>query len=126
MPHQVLDGKQIRSIFIQMCAKGMSERMACQAVLPSKFRFMLFQPTHDIQGTAGLCMISLRRKEPVGRFIKCKPVFSQDIQCILRQNGIAVRTVLGVSDMNTHIFTFNIRVLKGAYLPYAKTGRLHE
>ena len=54
MPHQVLDGKQIRSVFIQMCAKGMPERMACQAVLPSKFRFMLDHPPHDIQGTAWL------------------------------------------------------------------------
>lgn len=53
VPHQVFNGKQVSPVFVQMCTKGMAERMAGQAALPAKLRPMLFHPTHDIKCTAG-------------------------------------------------------------------------
>lgn len=39
MSEQCFNGKQVSSIFIKVCAKGMAERMAGEPVVPAKFRF---------------------------------------------------------------------------------------
>lgn len=50
---------------------SMPNRMACQAVLPSKFRFMLCHPTHNIQGTAWLMQNIQGKNRLVNSPLKC-------------------------------------------------------
>ena len=40
MPHECFDGEQVSTVFIQMSAESMTERMAGEPLLPAKAPFM--------------------------------------------------------------------------------------
>lgn len=126
MAHKVLNGKQVSSIFIKACAKSMPKRMGGQPVLPAQALFMGGHPTHNIIGMGRTSGIPLGRKEPVCWPFKSEPIFCQDIQSILGKDCIPVGTVLAVSDMNTHVRAFHIRILEQADFPDPQAGRIQE
>lgn len=117
MPKQSFDGEQVGAIFIKVGAKRMSERMAGKAFFPSKTAFMLMDVSGKEKGIDGSGRIMLFWKKPAGRAPVLKPVLSKEIQGSFRENGIAVLSCFGMTDMDTVIPAFNIFVLKLADFP---------
>ena len=59
MSHKSFYGKQIRTVFIKMCAKSMAERMAGQSFGPSEPPLVFMNVTGQIKGINGSGRIKL-------------------------------------------------------------------
>ena len=126
VPHEILNGQQIRPILIEMGSKGMPERMAGDAVLPAEGILQFPHFPHNVKRIDGAGFVFRMREKPSIRSAGIKPVVCEDIQCFLGKNGITVRTVLGMRYMDPHIFTFDITVTEVTDFPYPEPGRVHE
>ena len=126
MPHKVLDRQEICAAFIQVGSESMAEGMAGKPVLPAKGILMSPHMAHDVKGINGTGRICLFWEKPAAGTSVFKPVSREDIQRFRGKDGIPVRTVLGVGDMDPHIFAFNITVTEVTDFPNPEPGRIHE
>lgn len=58
----------------------------------------------------GFIRAGLLWEKPASWPAKGKSVRSEDIQSPFRKDGITVGTILSVTDMDTHIFAFNVLI----------------
>ena len=105
MSEERLDGKKVGAVFIEVRAEGMTEGMAGQPVGPAKALLMGIDMAGNIEGVnRPLAAVDFREK-PVSRTIIGIPVLSEDIEGVLRKDGITVGPVFAMADMDAHIFS---------------------
>ena len=126
MSKQGFNGKKIDPIFIQVGTKSMAKGMAGDAWLPAKSPLLGVDMSGKIKGINGLIRIILFREKPAGGSAEFEPVPGKDIQSIFRKNGISVRTVFAVRDVNTHTGAADIFIAEMANFANAQAGRIHE
>lgn len=126
MAKECFYGEQVSAVLIQMGAKSMAEGMAGEAVRPAEPALMLMDVTGEEEGIDGRIGTILFREEPIHGPATGEPVLSEQIKCGFREYGIAVLSVFGMADVDTHIFTFNIVVAQVADFTDAQAGRIHE
>ena len=126
MSHKVFNRQEVSAVFIEMGAKGMTERMAGEAVLPARGILMGAHMAHDVKGINRAGRIRLFWEKPSGWPVVSKPVFGKDVQGFLGKDGITVRTVFGMCDMDAHIFPLNVTITQTADFADSETGRIHE
>ena len=105
MSEEGLDGKKIGAVFIKVCAEGMAEGMTGQPVRPAEALLMSSDVAGDIESVDRTFTAVDFREEPVSGTIIGIPVLSEDIEGVLRKDGITVGTVLAMRDMDAHIFS---------------------
>ena len=126
VPQQGFNGKKVSSVFIKVCTKSVPERMAGKARFPAKTEFLCADSlVHSIGNSRAFRIFGVREK-PVLRSAAGKPVIGKNLQGIHRKNGIAVRAIFGMPDMDTHVSTGNICVFESADFADTKAGRIHE
>ena len=65
-------------------------------------------------------------KKPVRRPVIFEPITCQQIQRFLRKECITIRAVFGLSYVNAHRGTLDIRIFQSADFPNPQTGRIHK
>lgn len=126
MPEQHFNGKQVSSVFIKVCAKGVSERMAGETVFQAKFCFFCKNKMiYRIRGHGPSGVIPVGEQEPHWP-AGMEPVLCQDIQGILGKDSIPVGTCFGMADMYTHGRAADIFGAESADFPNPKAGGIHE
>lgn len=108
MPKISLNSKKISSIFIEMRAKCMAERMAGDTPWPSESVFMLVDMPGKKKGVNRTIRVVLFWEQPSSRSVIFKPVFSKDIQSKGRKLCIPIAAVFAMSNMNPHMLTINM------------------
>lgn len=126
MPHKGLDSQEVCTVLIKVCSESMPESMAGDPLRPSKCFFVIMDMPGNKEGIDWAGRICLFGKEPAGRPVTCKPVFGKDFQCMIRQDGISVRPVLAMPDMDPFIPALDILIPEAADFSNAETGRIHE
>ena len=126
MSHKSFYGKQIRSIFIQMCTKSMAEGMAGKPALPSQPVLVGMDVPREEEGINRSVLTALLREEISHRTVTFKPILCQKVKGCFRKNGIPVISAFRVCDVKPHIFTVDIFIAEPADFTYAKTGGVHE
>ena len=90
MSHKGFYGKQIRTVFIKVRAKSMTERMAGQPFGPSKPPLVFMNVTGQVKGINGSGRIKLFWEEPSFWAVVLKPVFRKKIKGSRGKDGITV------------------------------------
>lgn len=126
MAEQCFNGHKINPVFIEACSKSMPERMAGKASGLSEFCLVFCDMSGEIKGVNGFCGISLFRKKVAGWPATGKPVLGKDIKSRLGENGITVRTVFAMSDVDAHVFPLDVFITEIADFTDTETGRIHE
>lgn len=126
MSHKVLDRQKIRAVFIQMGSESMSEGMAGKPVFPAKGILMGPHVPADIKSINWTCGVCLFWEKPFFRAAGMEPVLRENIQGFPGKDGISVRAVLGVGNVDSHMFPFNIAVPQAADLTDPESGGIHE
>lgn len=122
MPEQGFNGKQVNPILIKVGAEGMAEGMAGNPLRPSKGTLHIMDMPGQIKGVDRLIVSGLLWKKPVHGFAKLEPVGGQDVQGSFGKNGITVGAILGMDNVDAHIFTLNVPILQMADFTYAEPG----
>ena len=126
MPHKRLDRQKIRAVFVKMRTKGMAKGMAGEPVRPAK-TFLVSPDVLCEKGRGnGKALIALAREKKLSGFAADIPVAGQKIECILGKNGITTLTVLGVCDMDAHLFAVNIFTAQAAEFTDTKPGGIQN
>lgn len=118
-------GKKVCSVFVKVCTKSVAERMAGKAGFPAKTEFVCADSLVHRVGNSRAFRIFGVREKPVLRSAAGEPVIGENLQGVHRKNGIAVRAIFGMPDMDTHVSTGNIFVFESADFADPKTGRIH-
>lgn len=126
MSHKSFYGKQIRTVFIKMCAKSMAERMAGQSFGPSEPPLVFMNVTGQIKGINGSGRIKLFREKPSFWAAVLKPVFRKKIKGSRGKDGITVCSGFRMADMDPHFFAPDILITQMADLTDAQAGRIHK
>ena len=69
---------------------------------------------------------SLFWKKVASRSSIGKPVFGKNVKRLFGKDGIAIRAVFTMSDVDAHIFPLNVFITEIADFTNVKTGRIHE
>ncbi len=126
MPEQGFNSEQVCPIFIEMCAKCMAERMAGQAMGEAKFRFFgKNKLVYRIRSHRAGGVIAVREEE-AGRLAGKEPVLGEDIQSIVREDGVTVRACFGMADMDAHGGAADVVVAEGTNFADAEACGIHK
>lgn len=120
--HEFFNREKVDAIFIEMGAEGMPERMAGKTLRPAETGFMSGDVSEKEVGIDRFIRTTLFVEEIIHRSAAFKPVLRKDIEGSSRENGVTVRTVFGMLDVNAHALTFYILVLQKTAFAAAKTG----
>ena len=129
MTKQRLDGEQIRSIFIKMCAKSMSECMAGNAVFPSQAFLMFREMCRNYLVVNRLALVPALSEKPVRRTLVRGQgiiVFENRVPCRIREEGISGRAVLGAADKDPIVGMLNVRTLQMPDFTGSQAGRVED
>ena len=118
--------QQVSAVFIKVRTKGMPERMAGDAPRPSQAVFVFMDMPGKEKGVNRAAGISLLREEPSAGAAAFEPVLREDIEGILRQDGIPVFPAFGMRDVDPHIGTVDILITEMADFADAQAGRIHD
>lgn len=80
MSHKGFNGKQARSVFIQMCAKSVSEGMAGKPALPAEPAFMGMDMVGEKESINGSVLSVLFWEEISHRSTAYKPIPGQKVK----------------------------------------------
>ena len=80
MSHKCFYGKQIRTVFIQVCTKSMAEGMTGKPALPSQSVFVGMDMSREKEGINGSVLAGLLWEEISHRPATCKPVLCQKVK----------------------------------------------
>ena len=115
----LLDHQEIRPLLIEMGGKGMPEGVGSHGTGPSQPLKVLPDINASRVGGDGRPRFSAWEK-PFHRFAVSSPIVGEDIQCRLREQGIAIRPVLRTADKEALLFAFDVLVAEMADLADAK------
>lgn len=83
MSKKLFDCEQVSAIFIKMGAKGMSERVTGEFLIPAKSFAVLHKFIRETGRAVGRISLSVRWEKPVFGFSTLEPISSKQIQGIL-------------------------------------------
>lgn len=121
-----MNGEQVGSILIKMGAEGMAEGMAGETVFPTKFGFFGRNELVYRIRCHGACRVTAVGKQESLWPAEMEPILCQDIESVLREDGVAVRTCFGMTDMYAHGSSADILVAESADFSNPKPGRIQE
>ena len=108
MSEQSLNNWKFYTLLIEMCSKSVAETVRSEAFRPTKLFFLEMDMPGNPERCHGLLRIFGIWKEISHGFVIRFPIFRQGIQGKLGEDGITVRTVLSVPDVNGHIFPADV------------------
>lgn len=104
MPHKSFYGKQVGSVLIQVCTKGMAEGMAGKPVIPSHPVLVGMDIPGKEKGVNEAVFSVLFWKKETHWSAAFKPVLSKKIKDSFGENGITIISAFGVCDVKPHVF----------------------
>jgi hypothetical protein len=109
-----------------MSSETVSERMTADILIPAKARQVLIDKPIDGKGTDGFIRGEGAGEKPVSGLTVGKPVISKNIQSIGSKDGVTVRTILAVGNMNGHVPPTDILIFKMADFTNPETGGIQK
>ena len=126
MSKEGLDGEEVSAVFIEVCAEGMSQGVAGQAVWPAEAFLMGKEGLVYGIGDDMLVRVTLFREKPSHRLSISLPIIGEDKEREGGKDSEAVGPVLPMGDVDAHVRAGDIVIAEGADLADAETGGVHE
>lgn len=118
--------EQVRTVFIEVGAEGMPERMAGEPAGHPQFCFFGRNKLVDGIGNHMLLWVIGLWEKPAGWFSIRKPVGGEGFECQGGKECIAVRACFGAADMDTHAGAADILVTQGTDFANPQACGIHE
>lgn len=100
--------------------------MTGNAFRPSEFDLVFCDMSGEIKGVNGFWRISLFWKKVAGGSSTGKPVLGKDVKRLFGKDGVTVRTIFTMSDVDAHVFSLDVFITEIADFTDTETGRIHE
>lgn len=126
MPKKRLDREKVNAVLVKVCAKGMAEGMAGDTGFPPEAQLLFMDMPGKIKSVNGFVGMELLREKPAPGFSVGIPILGQDIKSVLRKDSKAVRAVLAMGDMDTHMGAADIVIAQMADFPNAQAGGIQK
>ena len=124
--HEFFDHKEVRTILIQVGPESMPEGMRGKTPFPAKQLRVFMDPVVDGKSGKRFVFTALLREQISFRTAALIPILCKDIEGVPGKDGISVRAVFAVADMDTHVFAFNVFIPEMADFTYPESGTIKK